>query len=148
MIFGFAAGRNMFSTPDYNLLCPGTIMSNTFFGGPGILIWKLFIYNTSLLQSCSITMVSKYIANQMKCEFKAAFALTLVKCSVTRSYNLAVLCQGNHNSSTSWRENFNKHKLALSLEKVHSDWGVQVVIFSLNGSPPIPALLHFKHCIF
>lgn len=75
MISGFAAGRNALCGPDYNPLCSNTIMNN-------ILLWKSrniqlkeFIYNTSLLQICSIMNISKYMANQMKCEFTAALAL-------------------------------------------------------------------------
>lgn len=75
MISGFATGRNTFCGPDYNPLCSDTIMNNTSSGAQGYSVERT--YNTSLLQICSIMNVSQYMANQMKCEFKAAFALNL-----------------------------------------------------------------------
>lgn len=75
MIFGFVAGRNMFCSPDYSPVWPDT-NEEYFFGGPGILIWKnLFVIHPHSRAVLSIMKVSKYMANQMKCEFKATFAL-------------------------------------------------------------------------
>lgn len=51
----------MFCSPNYSLLCPDTIMNNTSLEGQGCYL-KEFIYSTSLLQSCSIINVSKYMA--------------------------------------------------------------------------------------
>lgn len=46
--------------------------------------------------------------------------LTLVKCSAKRSYNLAVLCQGDQIQFSLFEgKQFYKHKLAVSLEKAH-----------------------------
>lgn len=63
----------MFCSPDYSPLCPDTIMNNTSFQAQGYSFERIDLY---LCSRVGLLMnVSKYMANQMKCEFKATFAL-------------------------------------------------------------------------
>lgn len=76
MIFGFALGRNMICSPDHSPLCPDTIMNYTSLEALRYSTER--IYNISLLQSCYLCYECfqiYYMANQMQCKFKAAFAL-------------------------------------------------------------------------
>lgn len=71
--------------------------------------------------------VSKYMANLMKCELKAAFAL--YSSDMLRQEKLwlgcALYARATKYSSTSLREKVYQHKLVLSLEKAPCDWGAK-----------------------
>lgn len=82
----------MFCSPDYNTLCPDTIMNNIP-RRPRDTHLKEFIYNTSSLQNCS-----KYMANQMKCEFKAAFALNFSEMLSQEELSLGCTMPGGPNT--------------------------------------------------